>query len=540
MSWLFYQDQWALNHKCTFDGVNKLITIGPNTNLINVKKDIYSDWKEWVMLYNNAAFQPAVRVSGGDPIGGGAFTGDVYFLINGWQILIDHSCTIDGVVYSDDYPSPFVQVTGTQIVTNKVSSLVSVIAPTVNVSGLTVPTAAENAAAAWTYSNRTLTTSIPTPPTVAEIRSEMDTNSSKLSTLVTDTTLIKGYTDTLESSHTTLLNAVQNISVSSSAIHAPAISFTLNNGVVNAGSYLDTKSLNNAEHVIYDNAGTFSIEYMFDIGLNSIPSEVAFVGRAWENRETVHMYAWNYLTNTWDNILMIPGENQSVNHTYIAVLYSQYSGKTPGEIGDVKIKFDCNVVSDLRFYVDQLFVSYAAVAKEDGYSGHAVYATPTTIQLGSDAIATDNYYTPCLVTVNHGTGAQQYAKAISYNGTTKLLTLELPMAVTLDTTSHVTLSPWATANMPTSQYNTLVSNIPTANTIAAAVRTELTTELTYLMQIPTSGSLTTNQANMLLEMYELLGLDATKPLVVTTNSRTAGSISQNIATDSTHTIVTRV
>lgn len=141
-------------HKCVFDGENKLIYVNPAVSNIKVKEDVYSDWKEWSQVRDHSKFPPAIRTSGGDPIGDtGEFTGDVYFLINGWQFVIDHSLNIDGVIYSDDFDSPFVQTVGTQIVTNKVSSLVSVIAP--QISGITVPTA-------------------------VEIRQEMDTNSSKL------------------------------------------------------------------------------------------------------------------------------------------------------------------------------------------------------------------------------------------------------------------------------------------------------------------------------------------------------------------------
>lgn len=141
-------------HNVIFDGVNKLIRVNPNVSSISVKQDVYSDWKEWIQVRDNSKFPPAIRTTGGDPIGStGGFTGDTYFLINGWRFIIEHSLTIDGVIYSDDYETPFIQVAGTQIVTNKVSSLVSVIAP--QISGITVPTA-------------------------VEIRQEMDSNSSKL------------------------------------------------------------------------------------------------------------------------------------------------------------------------------------------------------------------------------------------------------------------------------------------------------------------------------------------------------------------------
>lgn len=142
----------------TFDGVNRHIIIDAGATSISVKKDIYSAWKDWVLLADNAKYPAAMRTSGGDPIGGGLYTGDIYFLINSWQILIDHSCSIDGVIYSDDFPSPFIQIPDTFIVTNKVSSLVT----TVATSGATG-----------------------TIPTAIEIRQEIDANSTKLQQIQT-------------------------------------------------------------------------------------------------------------------------------------------------------------------------------------------------------------------------------------------------------------------------------------------------------------------------------------------------------------------
>lgn len=125
----FYGEQ-----KCIFDGTNKLIYIDPSINEVSIKNDLYSNWKEWMQVRDNAKFLPAIRSTGGDPIGGNKYSGDIYFLINGWRIFVDHSMTIDGVIYSDDFPSPYVQQTGTQIVTNVVSSLLQTTSPQVTVN----------------------------------------------------------------------------------------------------------------------------------------------------------------------------------------------------------------------------------------------------------------------------------------------------------------------------------------------------------------------------------------------------------------------
>jgi hypothetical protein len=86
--------------------------------------------------------------------------------------------------------------------------------------------------------------------------------------------------------------------------------------------------------------------------------------------------------------------------------------------------------------------------------------------------------------------------------------------------------------------STTGSTGPTAVDIATAVRTELSPELGKInAQV---DGLTPNQLTMLIEMYELLGLDPSKPLTVTQTARSAGSISQIISSNDTQTVVSRV
>ena len=183
------------SQKCVFDGPNKLIYVNEQDSVISIKEDVYSAWKEWSMFADNAKFLPAIRVTGGDPIAGTtSFTGDTYFLINGWRFLIDHSLTIDGVIYSDDFATPFVQKEGTQIVTNKVSSLVQTVT-TESIGGVVIPTAQE--IRQEMDFNSTKLTSINTKvqtlsngPTAAQIRQEIDSSSTQLAA-------IKAKTDTI-------------------------------------------------------------------------------------------------------------------------------------------------------------------------------------------------------------------------------------------------------------------------------------------------------------------------------------------------------
>jgi hypothetical protein len=83
---------------------------------------------------------------------------------------------------------------------------------------------------------------------------------------------------------------------------------------------------------------------------------------------------------------------------------------------------------------------------------------------------------------------------------------------------------------------------PTALEIAAAVRDELSVELTHLSSLQNGLGLDSVQATMLLEIYRLYGLDPTKPLIVSNTTRTVsgGGIVQQIATNQTSTTVTRI
>jgi hypothetical protein len=81
----------------------------------------------------------------------------------------------------------------------------------------------------------------------------------------------------------------------------------------------------------------------------------------------------------------------------------------------------------------------------------------------------------------------------------------------------------------------------TAADIAVAVRTELTPEMTHVMTLENNPGMTPTQATMLLEMFNLMGLDPAKPLVVNNSTRSAGvGIVQNIQSNDTQTIITRV
>lgn len=96
----------------SFDAANKRIVLTPGTTAFTAQ-DCYSRWKEWAQA--NSQYEPAFRVVGGDPIGGGLFVASYFFLINGWRVRPfegNHTLVIDGNLIVDGGGVPVVQTLG--------------------------------------------------------------------------------------------------------------------------------------------------------------------------------------------------------------------------------------------------------------------------------------------------------------------------------------------------------------------------------------------------------------------------------------------
>lgn len=103
-----YADDWENNHKVVFDGINRLIIVPTSATSIDIKSDIYSAWKEWMLLRDHGKFLAAIRTTGGDPTVQGQRSGDIYFLVNGWRLVIDFNFTgVSGILFSDDFDTAY-------------------------------------------------------------------------------------------------------------------------------------------------------------------------------------------------------------------------------------------------------------------------------------------------------------------------------------------------------------------------------------------------------------------------------------------------
>lgn len=119
----------------TFDGPNKLVVLSGVTSFSAV--DLYSRWKDWLLLSDNSKYLHAFVSVAGDPIGSGQAIAPYIFLntTDGWKIRpqeSDHELRISGNLYSlDPSEQMFVPTLGDYTVTVLIERSSAAVAVTV-------------------------------------------------------------------------------------------------------------------------------------------------------------------------------------------------------------------------------------------------------------------------------------------------------------------------------------------------------------------------------------------------------------------------
>jgi hypothetical protein len=139
----------------TFSGSTKLIYINPGVTVVDVQ-EMYSSWKLWSTETDNTKYLGAFRTFGGDPTIPGQFAPRYYFLINGWQVVVqtNEDVNFGTNLYTDAIgTSPFIVGSGSSV-TNRNSDAVVVddpiaqaidyggevnVNPSIGVTGTTYP-----------------------------------------------------------------------------------------------------------------------------------------------------------------------------------------------------------------------------------------------------------------------------------------------------------------------------------------------------------------------------------------------------------------
>ncbi len=189
--WGAWGAEWAQNKKVAFNGLARTITVNDDVTALDLQADVWSRWVDWAALPGNDYHTLAMRKTGYDTIPGGR-SGLIYFLRNGWKLIVDlNRVRVSGVLYSDDFETAYWSADGQPVFPATVSALVNTATTVQNVVTGEALTPEQTAAAVWQAAQRTLTSE--PNPTAAQIVAAM-LAALKATTIPVDTVKIKGQT----------------------------------------------------------------------------------------------------------------------------------------------------------------------------------------------------------------------------------------------------------------------------------------------------------------------------------------------------------
>jgi len=181
------------NQKVSFSAFEKLIYVNEGVTELDVKIDIYSAWKEWVL--NSPEFpyasssEEAISAIGGEPLNDTLNVGSTFFLENGWRIQPfpekeAYLLTVNGNLYTREVgENPFLFASGANIIITR-SNLVDQLVASASVTEADYAAIAQRV---WEYTTLTNTGA----SSFGQLTKNMDSDLTVIDNKV-DKTLTKG------------------------------------------------------------------------------------------------------------------------------------------------------------------------------------------------------------------------------------------------------------------------------------------------------------------------------------------------------------
>jgi len=191
------------------------------------------------------------------------------------------------------------------------------------------------------------------------------------------------------------LSSIANVGA---AVNTPSESFTLTDGNVVANTFADTVALDQVYHQINDedgSTGDIDCYYQFDIGGDGSPTSVTITGRINSVGNNHDVLAYNWSTTSWGQIGAFASKAQSVDDVNTYTLFTSHVG-TAGNLGKVRIRLLGTGLSGPDIYIDQIFVSYAIVARSVGYEGGSVWIDTVGGTAGTESFVNGTADNPAL------------------------------------------------------------------------------------------------------------------------------------------------
>lgn len=164
------------------------------------------------------------------------------------------------------------------------------------------------------------------------------------------------------------------IALTGAAINTAAESYVLTTGTQSANTVASVVALDGTNHEHTDTAGAMDLYYQFDVAGDGVPTAVTVTGYLNGNNDDLEVYAFNWGGSSWDQIGTLEGKAAATNDVNMYTLFTSHVG-TGANLGKVRIRFTDGAftLTTATLAVDQIYVSYAVVARSVGYADGAIW-----------------------------------------------------------------------------------------------------------------------------------------------------------------------
>lgn len=154
------------------------------------------------------------------------------------------------------------------------------------------------------------------------------------------------------------LSVISNIAGGASAPSVAPESAVLTTGS-EVNTYLSAVNLDGGYHEVSDVAGAMDFYYQFDVSSNRLAASVAMNGRLEGKDDLIGVYAWNWLTSTWNQIgSMIGGSVGAPDGVVVFTVLSDHTG-TGADSGKVRIRGLGTGLTGSTMFLDRAVVRHA-------------------------------------------------------------------------------------------------------------------------------------------------------------------------------------
>ena len=344
--------------------------------------------------------------------------------------------------------------------------------------------------------------------TAAQVRAEIDANSTQLQSIAANTATIMGYTDTVESTLSSINSNISNLPT------APTV------------TQIRTEIDTNSTQLISIAANTANIRSTVTT-LNSNVSTLPTAPTVTQIRQEIDTNS-TQLQSIAANTSIISGKQDTLLSSILGTAANVW-----GYVTRTLTSASGPSAAEIRQEIDANSTQLISIAANTAN----IRSTVTT--LNSNVSTLPNAPTVTQIRQEIDTNSTQLQSIAANTSTISTNVINVPVTTWgVKTAGNTAVGTFGAALAAASSGGVDPSVI--AGAVWAANTVDYNAAGTMGNVMNQTNVLTPEQTTMMLEMYRLMGLDPTKPLVVTQTARTAGTITQTIDSTPTTTTVTRI